>query len=242
VTPGPCPTNGNVDNAVIQNLDLVNCSFTITGKNVTVNNVRMRITATDRWALAIQGAGYAKISNVDIAGKDAGSGSVQYAIFEMGSGPTTVDKANLSNCMDCIVGEGIVVTNSYIHDMAHISGAHDDGLMCNAECGITYRHNTVYNKWTSTAAIALFADFGTPRNSVVDNNLIAGGGYMVYGGNSNATGIKFTNNRFSRHLYPAGTNGGPGGGYWGVSAEWSPGNTGNVWSGNVWDDTGASAK
>ena len=84
----------------------------------------------------------------------------------------------------------MTVTDSYIHDLANPPNAHVDGFQCNAKCGVTLRHNTILNEWPQTAAIALFGDFGTPVNSVIDDNLLAGGGYAVYGGTSASTGIE----------------------------------------------------
>ena len=47
------------------------------------------------------------------------------------------------------------------------------------------------------------------------------------------TNIKITNNRFSPLYFSKS-------GYWGPLAAFNRSGTGNVWSGNVWDNTGAA--
>ncbi len=217
---------------VVENLVITDCTVEVTAPNVTVRNVKIVTTSVDMWALRVSGAGSGTISNVEIAGRDKDQGSVQYAILNQTDDQVNVDHANLHHCADCIQGEAMTVTDSYIHDMANPAGAHVDGFQCNSSCGVTVRHNTILNEWSQTAAIALFGDFGTPANSVIDNNLLAGGGYSVYGGTPRSTNITVTNNRFSRLYFP-------NGGYWGVETALNRSGTGNRWSGNTWDDTGA---
>jgi hypothetical protein len=99
---------------------------------------------------------------------------------------------------------------------------------------MTVRHNTVFNNFDQTDAISLFEDFGTEANRLIENNLIAGGDYALYAG-ANTGGptpynIVVTNNRFARIFYSAS-------GYYGPVAAYDPSGPGNVWSGNVWDDT-----
>jgi hypothetical protein len=69
----------------------------------------------------------------------------------------------------------------------------------------------------------------------VEDNLLAGGGYTLYagGGKLASTNIRVLNNRFSRRFFPN------GGGYAPV-AVFDPSGLGNVFSGNIWDETGQS--
>lgn len=230
--PSGCVT-ARTDGQVIENLVIDGCTIGVEAQNVTIRNVKLTHTSVDMWGIIVREGASAKIENVEIAGRDKTTGSMQYAVLSQTNKPVTVDRANIHRCHNCIQGEYLTVTNSYIHDMANPPEAHVDGILCTGPCGVTLRHNTVLNQYGQTSAIALFPDFGTPRNSVVDNNLLAGGGYTVYAGEDNATGIKITNNRFSRLYYPKG-------GYWGPGADYANTGTGNVWSGNIWDDTGAT--
>jgi hypothetical protein len=100
------------------------------------------------------------------------------------------------------------------------------------------QHNTVLNPNGQTDCIALFQDNAPPAiaNKTITNNLLAGGGYCIYGGQSGteyaglpATDIVVTNNKISTMYYA-------NGGAFGPATAFSPGNSGNKWSGNVWYD------
>jgi hypothetical protein len=72
---------------------------------------------------------------------------------------------------------------------------------------------------------------------IITGNLFAGGGYPIYGGaafGNTTSNIKITNNHFSKIFFPKG-------GQWGIDAYFNATDPGNVWSGNIWDDTGATA-
>lgn len=211
---------------VIENVSISGCDISVTAQNVVIRNVRISLSAPTTWAIIVRQGGSARISNVEISGLDQSTRSVQYAVLSHSSLPVYVDRSDLSNCADCVQGESVVITNSYIHQLANPPGAHVDGIQCNSSCGITVDHNTIVNQWDQTAAVALFADFGTPRDSKVTNNLLVGGGYAVYGGGPAATGIVITGNRF-----------GPS--QWGPGTQFNRSGAGNIWSGNYSDTTGA---
>jgi hypothetical protein len=129
-----------------------------------------------------------------------------------------------------------VIQDNYIHDMGYKPGDHLNGTTSNGSTDqLTLRHNTVFNQNDQTDAISLFEDFGEEANRVIDNNLLAGGGWTMYAG-ANPGGppthnIVVTNNRFSRMYFP-------NGGYFGPFTAFNWNGSGNVWSGNVWDNTG----
>ena len=105
--------------------------------------------------------------------------------------------------------------------------------------GLTIDHNTVLNQFGQTTAVGLFEDFGAQFNCLIENNLIAGGGYTLYGG-ANAGGaptsnIRVIGNRFAR-VYSERS------GYYGPVAYFDTRGSGNEWSGDVWDDTGKSVQ
>ena len=122
----------------------------------------------------------------------------------------------------------------YIHVEALASGAsHLNGTTSNGSTvPLTIQHNTVFNPNGQTDAVSLFEDFGVEANVVINDNLLAGGGYVVYGGQNpggpQAYNIQITNNRFSTIYYPQS-------GYYGYITAFNPHAPGNVWSGNVWD-------
>jgi hypothetical protein len=71
-------------------------------------------------------------------------------------------------------------------------------------------------------------------NKTIKGNLLAGGSYTLYGGDSlgNITyNILIEGNRFSKVYYPKSGQYGPAA-YFGLLG------IGNAWSGNVWDNSG----
>jgi hypothetical protein len=127
---------------------------------------------------------------------------------------------------------GLVEAN-YIHDLGYTDGDHVNGTTSNGGSELlVIRGNTVFNPHDQTDAVSLFQDFGGQANREIVGNLLAGGGYTIYGGDGaqGTTGIVVRDNRIARLYFPRG-------GHFGPATDWSPG-PGNVWSGNVWDDTG----
>jgi hypothetical protein len=139
--------------------------------------------------------------------------------------------ANASTGVQIYMG---LIENNYIHDVTPASpSSHLNGTTSNGSTvPLTIQHNTVFNPNGQTDAVSLFEDFGPEANVVINDNLLAGGGYVVYGGQNEggpqAYNIRITNNRFSTIYYPQS-------GYYGYITAFDPHAPGNVWSGNVLD-------
>jgi hypothetical protein len=130
---------------------------------------------------------------------------------------------------------------NYIHALVDnvTYGDHVNGInVSGGTSAMLIQNNTVLNDNGQTDCIALFQDNAPPAvaNKTINNNLLAGGGYCIYGGQSGAeytglpaTSIVVTNNQVSTMYYS-------GGGAFGPAVDFTPGNSGNVWSGNVWSD------
>ncbi len=254
LTSAPCPSNVP-DNTVVENESFTDCSISIIGRGVIVRNIKLTSSNQTGAAITVQPGASAAFSNVDIGGVSA-SQPVQYAILvsshATGLARVTIDRAHIHDCIDCISADNTDITNSYFHAMRHPSGAHVDPIQCGGGdgCGLLVRHNTVFNEFSSTSAVAFFADFGPPTNSTLDNNLIAGGGYVVTGGNGVAgsrysgrsSGIVISNNRFAKILYPYNASADCTDptlhGCYGDITEWSASRPGNSATGNVDDATG----
>ena len=89
-----------------------------------------------------------------------------------------------------------------------------------------------------SAAIPNYGDFSPVENFLIERNLISTtGGYCVYGGSldvkpyPDASDVRFINNHFSTEFYPTC-------GQFGVVTGFENGVRGNVWTGNVWHETG----
>jgi hypothetical protein len=224
-----------VDGTVISGLD-VRGTIDVYANNVTVENTR--VTNSGDSSIGIfQRAGYRGLAlhSVTIRGADKSSGEMQYAIRDDGEG-MVASRVNMYNCADCVQTSSGSILDSYIHDMGFKPGDHTDGFQSDGGGGVVVRHNTIINSWGQTSAVALFQDFARQGDDTIDSNLLAGGGYTIYGGAGSkgpTTNIRITNNRFSRIPYP-------NGGSYGPVAYFNNSDSGNLFTGNVWDDTGVT--
>jgi hypothetical protein len=157
----------------------------------------------------------------------------------------TVENNNVWWCSDPMnnITLGGLIEQNYFHDIAFAdpaSGNHLEDLQTEdpgSSTRLTIQDNTFFEQHTDeTAAIILSTDNGgNENNRFINHNLLAGGGYTFYGGggpSSASTNIIFTNN----HISPIFVS--TGGGY-GPDTYWTSGGS-DVWSGNVWDNTGAT--
>lgn len=105
-----------------------------------------------------------------------------------------------------------VITDNWIHDLGHLAGDHHSGISTHGgAASIVVRHNTVLLHDTPvpggggvSAALTIYNDFAHAQNTTLEDNLINGGAYTVFAGNSGdaydpskpATNIQIRNNRF----------------------------------------------
>ncbi len=164
----------------------------------------------------------------------AGKGT-QYCIFNKNSS-TKIEDSYLYNCGECLNGPG-TITDSFFDVTAVISGEHyEDIYYGGGEGPLIVNHDTMLNPQGQTATVFASTDFGNQTTLTITNNLLAGGGYTLYGGTSCTTGgcgavkgpVTVTGNRFSNKYYPEG-------GYYGIGAYFDDAAT--TWSGNVWDSS-----
>jgi len=212
----------------------------VTGDNVTVKNSRI-IVGGETFGIAVRRADNVTLQNNEIAGPTAsGSNRLMVGIKDIyadSSGLRVVGNDIWNTATGVQMDAGLIEDN-YIHDLGFTKGDHVNGTTSNGGTrNLTIRHNTVFNPHDQTDAISLFQDFGAQGNRVIDNNLLAGGGYTIYAGansgkEKSATNISVTNNRISRIFYPRG-------GYFGPATAYTS-SGGNKWTGNTWDDTSAA--
>jgi hypothetical protein len=214
------------ENAIVGSID-------IEADNVTIRNVRVTGTG-EGWGIGMRATKNTTIENVEIL-PDGPRLLVGIKDVTGTSSGTHIRKTEIARTTTGIqVHEGLIEDN-YIHDMGFKQGDHLNGTTSNGSTvPMTIRHNTIFNQYGQTDAVSLFQDFGPEGNRTITDNLLAGGGYTIYAGGQGPTptfNIKITNNRISRIFFP-------NGGSYGPLAKWENG-TGNEWSGNIWDDTGA---
>jgi hypothetical protein len=132
------------------------------------------------------------------------------------------------------VYQGLLQDN-YIHDLGFVEGDHVNGITDNGGIArpLVVRHNTVLNPLPQTDAISLFQDFGLQVDRTIEDNLVAGGSYTVYGGAGRArtARIRVVGNRWSRRYFPRG-------GTYGPVIAFDRGAPGNEFRDNIWDETG----
>ncbi len=147
---------------------------------------------------------------------------------------TRVERVHFYNCTTCMAGPGTWSDSFVDQTGASIPQEHYEDIYYGGGAGqVTVHHDTMLNPQGQTAVVFLSVDFGNQTEVTITDNLMAGGGYMVYGGGSGNGGqvigpVSITGNRFSRKYYP-------NGGYYGVDAYMKPAVT--KWSGNCWDET-----
>jgi hypothetical protein len=179
------------------------------------------------------------VSNCTLTGVNATTGRVAYGVQDTsGNNGTLVESCQMIFCrVGGNAGGGQWLSN-FIHNMGFVTGDHVDGIDVEGTNGgpLLIQGNSIQVNQNQTAALHMNTiTGGTPNtNMTFNNNLVAGGDYSVYGGNSgplasSCNNLVFTNNWFSTVFYPAGGSDGP-------ATAFSATATGNVWSNNKWYD------
>ncbi|WP_315925073.1 hypothetical protein [Mesorhizobium sp. SP-1A] len=142
---------------------------------------------------------------------------------------------NVSNGVSVEV-EGLIQGN-FVHDLGNQPGDHHSGLSNHGGASnVVFDLNTVLlSQENVSAPITVYSDFVPAQNVTISRNLVSGGSYCFYGGDSGAFApargrIRILNNRLSEIYGQQGHCG-----TFGQVASFAL-NRGNEWSGNVWDD------
>ena len=209
----------------------------VSASNVTIKNDQINVSG-NTFGVSLRHAHNVTVENNDISGGNAGSNRLMVGIKDIygDSSGIQVLSNNISYTSTGVqVYDGLIEGN-YIHDMGYISGDHINGITANGGTGqLTIEHNTILVSQSQTDAIGLFEDFGVEANVTIEDNLLAGGGYTIYGGQNPggpaADNIRVLNNRFSTMYFS-------GSGYYGYATAYNPSGSGDVWSGNTWGNSG----
>lgn len=174
--------------------------------------------------------------------------TVTHSTFRTGGGSqasvdaisgNTISFSDVSGSPDGIrLSSNSTVNDNYVHDLFYSGSEHNDAIDAEGNVNMTVRHNTSEDWQGQTSAVTLTRYSGTApfTNNVIDHNLLAGGGYTIYGpgtAGGNVTGTLIINNHLSKKFFP-------NYGYWGWLAYEPPAGNGNIISGNVDADTGAA--
>lgn len=204
-------------------------AVSINANNVTLTDDLIENSATNSYAVYVKpGVSGALIEHSTIRGENSGSNAIEYGILNGGSG-TVGNDLSLTNCTECYAGPG-TIENSFLNVSATIPGSHyEDTYYGGGNGPLTIQHDTMLNPQPQTACVYTYSDFGQVRGLTLSDNLMAGGGYTIYGGGSTASTVSITGNRFSNLYYPNSGN-------FGLDAYMNWNST--TWSGNMWDQSG----
>jgi hypothetical protein len=221
------------DGAVVEELEVTG-PIDVTGKGVIVRN-NVILVSGETWGVGLRHTTDATV-NANTIGAAGLTPRLLVGIKDIygdavGTTVTANDIAGASTGIQ--MGSGLIRDN-YIHDLAMVSGDHVNGITSNGSSQrLVIEHNTVLNHFEQTDAIGLFQDFGVEADRLITGNLLAGGGYTIYGGDNRRFGlthdIKIVGNRISRVYFPAG-------GFYGPVAYFDSQGVGNVLAGNIWDE------
>jgi hypothetical protein len=211
------------DGTVLEGLD-ISGSVRIEADNVTIRKTRIRNSGGQAITVNPATRGLL-VEDVEIDGTGNTDGA-----SAIGDTNYTLRRVNIHH-----FGEGprangnVVIEDSYMHNFLNFisQGAHQDVIQSTGGSNLTIRHNTLLmNVDGGNAVLMLGTSYGS--NVTFDNNLVAGGSYALYGGDSNGwTNVSFTNNRISTRYFPKG-------GYYGPFLYAANAHK----SGNVWHETG----
>lgn len=239
------PVTVREDGAVVENLLVTDGAIEVYANDVTIRNVRVTNQSESLyWGIAQRG-GYRGlvVEDSEIFGGAASAHRLSAGIANHG-GMITVRRVEIHTVTDAIMTSHGLIEDSFLHSPRYFEGDHTDMIQCvggsPAGLPLEIRRNSIVNTEDQTAAVFLSDETGTGqvpvRNVLVEGNLLAGGGYTVYGGGlvrdgRQPAGVVVRDNVFSRQVWPDG-------GYWGPVSYFDPAAPGNVWSGNVWQDDG----
>jgi hypothetical protein len=224
---------------------LVTGSIAVTAPNVTIRNVKL--VNRDTWyAIRVTPGGIWERSdaNLLIENSEIDLGGV-YTVKGIAFNGYTARRVFFHNGADCAhFGENVVIEDSMCvlgpdtdgdgwPDTTSFCGGDDhfDGFQSDGGRNITLRHNTIRNPCGQTSGILMSSNTSSIRDVSIVDNLMAGGGYTLYcNAGPDVANETVTGNVFARTWYSTG-------GYWGPTAHCEDA---DVFSGNVWDETGAA--
>jgi hypothetical protein len=220
----------------------LNGEISVEANNTTIEDSEITVEGTQTCGKSCGGRGIwikpgvtgTVIKHVTCHGAAAtGVNVTQYCIMSNDS-DTTIEYLHAYYCTECLAG-AMDLSESFIDETgAVIPEEHYEDIYYGGGAGpLIVNHNTMLNPNGQTAVVFASVDFGDQTTLTITNNLMAGGGYTLYGGTSGSGGkvvgpVTVTGNRFSRKYYPES-------GYYGVASYFE--NSVTTWSGNVWDET-----
>ena len=213
--------------AVLENRDIRGC-VTVSAGGVTIKN--SRITGGCNYVVqtvgSLDSAGSSRLTIQD--SEISCNGQPHNGIGDNNVNLLRVEISKCENGMD--IDNRFLVQDSYVHDLVTCCEAHTDGAQLNAQgTDIRFIHNSIISAAPGgTSAIIMHTEAGN-SHVLVQNNLLAGGAYILYCPRVPSTDIRVVGNRFG----PAGE--GSGGAAYGATDA-----CGGIaeFANNIWDANG----
>jgi hypothetical protein len=216
------------DNVLIQNLDVPG-PIAVDGNNATIQNSRIhpgegcgspcgsfgiRLGTADA---TVQGT---ILQSLDIVTDEKNPANdrplnpstidtkLDHGVRNNGDDSVMADHLYIKGFAGAWKGPG-TIRNSYLFSQLVFDGDHVEAYLNGGEGDPSVlQHDTILNPVAQTAAISFFNDFGPIGRVTVEGNLLAGGGYVMYGGAKNGTGsvngpVVVRNNRIARGSNPS---------------------------------------
>ena len=214
----------------------------IDGKNITgnvtvaANNVTIRNSKINGLVSA-RGVSGLLLQRVEVAGPGGTAGAMDPAVGYSGF---TCDGCNVHGWGKGFMLDGdVTITNSWVHDMPVSGdpangGSHNEAILSLGGSNFTFVNNRLDagSAGNFSASLALYNQWGSITNALIQGNLFNGGGYCVYAGydvqgQNYPSNVRFVGNTFGSTVNPKC-------GYYGPAVAYYNGN-GNAWTGNVTD-------
>jgi hypothetical protein len=212
------------DNTVIKGERIGPDGLTIAAKNVVVKDsvITKMSGPSGSGVIEIAPGASAKLVRNRLNGNNATHAGIWYQGTRL-----VARRNNIFGINDGIFiwdADTFTIKDNYLHDFTeNAANGHVDGFQTTGASHGIIRHNTFDVTQGQTSAIAIWNERRDSSDILVDNNLLAGGGFTIYAedyspseenpsGGYSVTNIRIQNNKFSKVHYPCV-------GYWGV---WYP--------------------
>jgi chitodextrinase len=163
--------NVNTAGQVVDARDVRGCII-VNASGVTVRNTKAECIIIDNSALSGPRATF--VDSEIRCDPTSWNTGIRFGNFNA----TRLDISNCENGLD--IGSNVSLKDSYIHDLAQGGSLHADGIQ-GAIRNAVIEHNTIYGfTGTVQGTSAIIASGSSNTNTVIRNNLMAGGAYTLY--------------------------------------------------------------
>ncbi len=204
----------NADNTVIEG-EKITGGLVIDAKNVVVKNswvIQSAGGVNASGVIKIEPGASVTIVRTTLDGSNATHAGIWYEGARL-----VARENNIYGVNDGIFswdGDNYVIEDNYLHDFTEdAANGHVDGFQTEGASHGIIRHNVFDVQQDQTSAVAIWNGRRDSDDILIENNLMAGGGFTVYahdyhpssdnptGGNS-VTNVRILNNKFSTVHYP----------------------------------------